>query len=217
MNADRTLLKRQLTLLTVMAIVGFSFRFLPYWKEQYDGWLMCIWGANAVLPLLLVGISQSRSLVWSYVIPLVGFVVSDLIIQWILHEKHLDTATIGGRLVIYGIFFVLAQLGLIIRWVKMPRWERVLTGVGLTLVGSIIFFLFSNWLVWLHSTPADGQYYYPPTWAGLLTSYEMGWPFFKNQFMADGLFSAAFFGVFVLAERRWQVAVPNKVSARTTV
>lgn len=216
MNADKTLLRRQLTLLTVMAIVGFSFRFLPYWKEQYEGWLMCIWGANAVLPLFMVCVSRSKSLVWGYAIPLAGFIVSDLIIQCILYEKHMDTASIAGRLVIYGIFFVLAQLGLLLRWVKLPRWELMLSGIGLTLIGSIIFFLFTNWLCWLHSRPADGQYYYPPTWSGLLKCFEMAIPFFKNQFLGDAIFSTAFFGIYILMEKRLLVHQPAGTKATAT-
>ncbi len=202
MNADRIGLSRQLTLFLVMTIVGFSLRFLPYWKEQYDGWLLCIWGANAVLPLLMLTVSQSKSISWGYAIPFLGFVVSDLIIQVILQARNLPTSSLSGRLAIYAIFLVLSQLGLILRVLKLQKIERVIVGVSLTLLGSVLFFIISNFMVWYASTPADGNYYYPPTWAGLLRCYEMALPFFKNQFFGDGLFSLAFFSIYGLLEQR---------------
>lgn len=209
MNADRIGLSRQLTLFLVMTIVGFSFRLLPYWKEQYDGWLLCIWGANAVLPLMMLTVSQSRSLVWGYALPFLGFVVSDLIIQMILQARNLPTSTLGGRLAIYAIFLVLSQLGLILRVLKLQKVERVIVGVSLTLLGSVLFFLVSNFMVWYASTPADGNYYYPPTWAGLFRCYEMALPFFKNQFFGDGLFSLAFFSIYGLLEQRVTAPTPT--------
>jgi len=203
MNNERKLLTRQLTILTIFTIVGFSFRFLPYWKEEHQGWLMCIWGMNAVLPLFLLSVSKCRSTFWGYALPLLGFIVSDLIIQWILIAKGLDTSSLRGRLVTYAIFLVLAQLGLLLKYLKLPKWENVFAGVGLTLLGSILFFLISNGLVWLKSDPSHGQYFYPPTWAGLMDCYIKGIPFFQNQFFGDAIFSFAFFCIYLLLEQRY--------------
>ena len=207
MNTEHTLLTRQLTILTIFTIVGFAFRFLPYWKEEYQGWLMCIWGMNAVLPLFMVSVSKCRSPFWGYALPLLGFIVSDLIIQWILTAKGLETSSIRGRLVTYSLFLVLGQLGLVLKHLKLPKWENVLAGVGLTLLGSILFFLISNGMVWLKSTPSDGLYFYPPTWAGLLHCYEMAIPFFRNQFLGDAVFSFAFFTAYLLLEQKYLVKV----------
>ncbi len=213
MNADRFGLSRQLTLFLVMTIVGFSFRFLPYWKEQYEGWLLCIWGANAVLPLMMLTVSQSKSITWGYTLPFLGFIFSDLIIQVILQAKNLPTSSLTGRLAIYAIFLALSQLGLILRWLKLQKIERLIVGVSLTLTGSVLFFLISNFMVWYGSTPAAGNYYYPPTWSGLLRCYEMAMPFFKNQFFGDGVFSLAFFGIYALLEQR--VTEPSPATAHS--
>ncbi|HQR08903.1 MAG TPA: hypothetical protein PLN21_18930 [Gemmatales bacterium] len=212
MNNERTLLSRQLTVLTIFTIVGFSFRFLPYWKEQYQGWLMCIWGMNAVMPLFMVSVSKCCSTILGYALPLVGFIVSDLIIQWILIAKGMDTSSIRGRLVTYAIFLVLAQLGLVLKYLKLPKWENVLAGVGLTLAGSILFFIISNGLVWMKSSPSDGQYFYPPTWAGLVECYVQGIPFFRNQLIGDAIFSFAFFSIYLLLEQRYILKAPKPVA-----
>lgn len=202
MNTERALLYRQLTILALFTIVGYSFRLLPYWKEEYQGWLLCIWGMNAVLPLFMVSVSKCRSTFWGYALPLLGFVLSDLIIQWILTAKNLPTSSIQGRLVTYAIFLVLAQLGLLLKFLKLPRWENLFAGIGLTLLGSLLFFAFSNFLVWFKSMPSDGLYYYPRTWEGLMQCYSMALPFFRNQFIGDVLFATAFFGIYHLLEYR---------------
>src|SRR4051812_1687733 len=109
MNNERTLLTRQLTVLTIFTIVGFGFRLLPYWKEQHEGWLMCIWGMSAVMSVFMVSVSKCRSPFWGYALPLLGFIISDVIIQWILIAKGMDTSSFLGRMVTYAIFLVLAQ------------------------------------------------------------------------------------------------------------
>lgn len=213
MHADRNLVTKQLTILAIFTIVGFAFRLLPYWKEQHEGWLLCIWGANAVLPLFMVSIAKCKSLAWAYALPMIGFVVSDVIIQWILSAKNLPTSSLAGRMIIYAFFLVFAQLGLVLRYLKLSKLQTMLTGVGLTLLGSCLFFLVTNFMVWMGSTPIDNNFYYPPTWAGLMRCYAMAWPFFENQFLGDAIFSAAFFGVYLLLEQRYLVTEKNPVTA----
>jgi hypothetical protein len=213
MNSERTQLSRQLTVLAIFTIAGSAFRFLPYWKEQHDGWLMCVWGANAVLPLFMLGISKCKSLAWAYVLPMIGFVISDVVIQWMSEAKNLPTSSLSGRLAIYAIFLVLAQLGLIIRYLKLSRLETILMGTGVTLVGSVLFFLITNTLIWMKSTPADGMYYYPLTWAGLMHCYELALPFFKNQFFGDAIISFSFFAAYSILEDRYLVKEPNPAIA----
>lgn len=201
MNAERTLANRTLMLLCVLTLIGSAFRLLPYyWSEEHKGWLLCLWGANAILPLFLAGVSKSRYLWLGYAIPLAGLVISDLIIQVILQSRQLPTSSLTGRLATYSLFLALAQLGLVFRWFKLSRFKTIMTGIGLSLTGSILFFLISNFLVWTQSTPAAGTFYYPPTWAGLIRCYEMGLPFFKNQFSSDGIFALVFFSIFALLE-----------------
>lgn len=202
MNTERSLFARPVALLTIFTIVGSALRLLPYWKEEYQSWLICIWGASAILPLFMTGVAKVKPLYLGYIIPLIGFIVSDLLIEWVLKTRNLPGSSITGRLMIYGLFLLLAQLGLVLRYLKLRRWEQALAGVGLTLFGSCSFFLVTNFLIWRGSTPIDGNYYYPPTWEGLLKCYEMALPFFKNQFYGDAVFSTMFFAIFALVETR---------------
>ena len=65
-----------------------------------------------------------------------------------------------------------------------------------TLIGSVSFFLVSNFAVW------TVWQMYPKTLAGLMTCYVAGLPFFRNAVISDLLFSAAFFGIGYLVSER---------------
>lgn len=77
-----------------------------------------------------------------------------------------------------GILF----LGTALR--KNSGWLRV---VGAALASSLSFFLISNFAVWA------AQNMYPKTFAGLLTCYTVGLPFFQRSAEGDMLFTLAMF------------------------
>jgi len=59
--------------------------------------------------------------------------------------------------------------------------------VGAALGSSVSFFLVSNFMVWAAGTM------YPKTWAGLVTCYDLGVPFFRHTLEGDLLFTCAMF------------------------
>jgi len=65
--------------------------------------------------------------------------------------------------------------------------------LGAALAGSVSFFLISNFAVWA----AWGDMY-PRTFAGLMTCYDAGLPFFRRAIEGDLLFTSAMFSVPVL-------------------
>src|SRR6266567_5650023 len=66
--------------------------------------------------------------------------------------------------------------------------------LGTALAGSISFFVVSNFAVWA----AWGMY--PRTFAGLMTCYGAGLPFFRHAVAGDLLFTAVMFGAPVLLQ-----------------
>ena len=64
--------------------------------------------------------------------------------------------------------------------------------IGGSLAASVLFFLVSNFGVWLNSVT------YPKTIAGLLGCYEMAIPFFQNTMFGDLFFVGVLFGGFEL-------------------
>jgi hypothetical protein len=201
MSNDRQTLRRQMLILTGLMIVFFPFRLLPYLVEVHEGWLMCLWGASPVLAMFLLSVAKCRSRWVAVALPLAGFILTDLVIETILVSRNLPSSSLRGRLFIYGLYLVLSQLGLIVRAVKGPAVNRIVAGVGAGMAGSVAFFLVTNFLIWLRSTPADGVYYYAPTWEGLVKCYTMALPFFQNQFLYDAVFAALLFSAYEVCER----------------
>lgn len=97
---------------------------------------------------------------------------------------------IGVMLVVYSSFLPSVLIGLFLR--KRRDLPRI---AGATLLGSVAFFLISNFGVWwlLDS--------YPKTVSGLAACYLAGLPFLGNTLAGDALYAALFFGAFALAER----------------
>jgi hypothetical protein len=68
--------------------------------------------------------------------------------------------------------------------------------VAYSVIGSTLFFIVTNFGVWLKGL------YYPQTLSGLAECYLAATPFFQNTLAGDLFFSALLFGGFALLERR---------------
>lgn len=116
---------------------------------------------------------------YALIIPLIALFVSDLIIG--LH---------GTMLFVYGGFILTGLIGM---WLK--KHYSVKTIVLSAVVSSILFFLITNFGVWI-----EGELY-PTTLQGLLSSYMMGIPFLKNTLIGDLFYTGAFFGSYTVVKR----------------
>ncbi len=90
---------------------------------------------------------------------------------------------------VYGSFAVIALIGL---WLKSHKRASYIFGT--TLVSSIIFFIVTNFGVWLSG-------YYGFSFNGLVECYVMAIPFFKNTVAGDLFYVAAMFGIYELVVR----------------
>jgi hypothetical protein len=105
--------------------------------------------------------------------------------------------------VVYGSFALNVLLG---RWLRSRR--TVLSTAAITLLGSIQFFVVTNFAYWL--------VYYPPTAEGFASCYVAALPFFQNTLLGDAVFATALFGTLAVAERGFPVLrepVPTVVAA----
>ncbi len=84
-------------------------------------------------------------------------------------------------LYVYGSYAVII-------WLAGRLKTTPLAILGTTVLGSVLFFLVTNFGVW-----AEGAMY-PHTMAGLLQSYAMGIPFFRMTFLGDLVYTTLFFG-----------------------
>ncbi len=126
---------------------------------------------------------------WNYLLPFAVLAVTDLIIG--LH---------GTMPYVYGSVALIIRLG-----------ERYLSGqptagrlVTVALAGSAAFFLITNFGVWASTAM------YPKTFIGLLESYAMGLPFWRNMLVADVIFTVGFYGVYKAAEQKYDITVMDK-------
>jgi hypothetical protein len=93
---------------------------------------------------------------------------------------------------VYGSFALSMLLGI---WLRRRR--RVVPIAGATLAGAVLFFVITNWAVWLTLGT------YPPTFAGLVACYVAAIPHFGNTLAGDAFYSALLFGGLALLE--WRV------------
>ena len=115
----------------------------------------------------------------AFAVPLTAMFLSDLIIG--LHAL---------MLVVYVCFGFIVLIGFQIR----NRRSVLRIGVAV-LSGSVIFFIVTNFGVWLVGS------FYPKTITGLFECYAAAIPFFHNSIIGDLVYSTLLFGGFELAQR----------------
>lgn len=111
------------------------------------------------------------------ILPLTVMVLSDVIIGF-----H------GTMVFVYGSFIATAAIGF---WLKKHQSLRNI--IGATVISSILFFLITNFGVWIEGI------LYKRTLEGLLTCYYMALPFFRNTLVGDLMYVGLFFGLHALA------------------
>lgn len=102
---------------------------------------------------------------YALIIPLLAMFVSDFFIGFYTWQI---------MLAVYSSFILASTMGLVIR--KNKNFTSVLS---VTLLSSVLFFLITNFAVWAFGTM------YTHNFAGLMQSYLMAIPFFKNSLLGD--------------------------------
>lgn len=131
-------------------------------------------------------------------VPLLAMLVSDLVLGLIRGATYLEyftTATyLPSLLAIYTCIAVTTVLGFGLR--GQVSGARVL---GYALLGSVLFFVFSNFATWLTAiTVVD----FSACTTGLLPCYVAALPFFKWTLLGTLFYSALLFGGFAVLRKR---------------
>ncbi|OGY55270.1 MAG: hypothetical protein A3A24_02080 [Candidatus Buchananbacteria bacterium RIFCSPLOWO2_01_FULL_46_12] len=129
-------------------------------------------------PLAAIALFSGVYLGWRYalVLPLLTMLSSDIFIGF--YEWPV-------MLAVYGSFIL---IGLISWGVK--KYKSVETIFAASIIASVIFFLVTNYAVWQFSP------WYEKSLAGLLESYTLALPFFRNTLLGDLFYSAVLFGAY---------------------
>jgi len=149
----------------LFVVLAVAVRFLPH-----------PWSFTPVAgALLFFGARGARRQLW---FPFALLAVSDVVLTKFVYAYPFS----WDHYVTWAWYAAILWLGTNLRENAKP--VRVL---GAALASSTSFFLLSNFAVWAGGTM------YPHTWAGLMTSYTLGLPFFRPTIEGDLLFTAAMF------------------------
>ncbi len=147
---------------------------------------------TAVGAMALFGGAYFTDKKWAFLVPLLAMWLSDIVLNNVVYRQYYPTFTLEINPWTYGTFAVLVGLGFGLLKKAYPS-----SVVVTSLLASVIFFLVSNFSVWLGSTA------YPQNATGLLLCYMAGEPFFWNTLFGDLFYCGVLFGGFSLIQRRF--------------
>jgi hypothetical protein len=123
----------------------------------------------------------------AFLMPLAAMYLSDLALGFFIYDFGWFHRFMPF---VYASFVATVCLGFLIRRRLTP-----LTVGGAALTSSVIFFVVTNFGVWLSSS------LYPKTAAGLAGCYVAAIPFFRNMLVGNAFYTLALFGGFALAQQ----------------
>lgn len=130
---------------------------------------------------------------YSFALPLLSMLISDVLYQ-LLYTAGLSTIAgfYSGQWLNYLLFAGLTVIGFFIS-------QKNVLQIGLgALAGPSVYFLISNFLVWM----GGGGYHHPKTMAGLLQTYVDGIPFYTGSLVATIVFCGILFGGYALLTKK---------------
>jgi hypothetical protein len=147
--------------------------------------------------LLFFGARGPRRQLW---VPLALLAASDVVLTTMVYRYPFS----WDHLVTWAWYAAMLWFG-----TTLKQNAGAIRILGSALAGSVSFFLVSNFAVWA------AWDMYPRTFAGLLTCYDAGLPFFRHGATGDLLFTAAMFATPVLfrAVSEWRHKSDNHIAA----
>jgi hypothetical protein len=159
----------------LFVVLAVAVRFLPHpWHFT-----------PVVASLLFFGAYRSRRQLW---FPITLLTASDVVLTKFVYAYPFTWDTFVTWAWYGAILFLGTRLG---------RNSKPLWIVASALASSVSFFLLSNMAAWAAFDM------YPKTFAGLMTSYALGLPFFQRAAVGDLLFTSVFFAVPVVVASLW--------------
>jgi uncharacterized protein DUF6580 len=145
------------------------------------------WNVTPLGSMFLFGGATFKSRAASLLVPLAALMLSDLFVV---------TVVWGGRYDWYTPYTWIAFLLVgLIGWLLRGRMTG-LNVLAASLAGSIVFFVVSNFGVWLNGLD------YPQTREGLVECYIAALPFFRNAILGDLFYAGLMFGSYHWLSRR---------------
>lgn len=175
MNMNKNNSSTHLVLAGLLILMAAVFRLLPH-PMNFTPVLAVSMLGGAILPRRL-----------ALAIPLLALFLSDLALGYGFGVMSI---------VIYSCFLAGVGLGWMLREKRTP-----LRTLSATLAGSILFYIVTNFVVWLGPMMA-APFDYPHTLAGLMKCYAMALPFFRNSLAGDVCWTLGLFALYDMARSR---------------
>ncbi len=144
---------------------------------------------TAVGAIALFGGAYFSDKKYAFIVPIAAMLLTDLIIGF-----H------GGMMSVYLSFVLIVGIGIVLS--RNIKFKNVLAA---SLMSSILFFIITNFQVWLQST------LYPKNISGLIACYVAAIPFFHYTVLGDLFFVGALFGFFAFLQTKFPLL--SKVKA----
>lgn len=133
---------------------------------------------------LFAGVYMDKK--YAFILPITAMLLSDIFLGFY-----------SGIEWVYGSFALIALIGL---WLKKRVENKSGLGktgyiFGTTLVSSIVFFILTNFGVWISGM------FYEMNLKGLIECYTMAIPFFRNSLGGDLFYVTAMFGIYEMVIR----------------
>ncbi|MEX0668648.1 MAG: DUF6580 family putative transport protein [Candidatus Saccharimonadales bacterium] len=140
-----------------------------------------LWNFTPIIAIaLFAGVYMGKK--YAVFLPLTIMLIGDIFIGF----DHLAiTISIYGSIALAGLLAY-----------GLRRYKSFRVVAGITVASSIMFFLITNAAVWVFSP------LYTPNFSGLMQSYVMGIPFFRNSLIGNLFYTGILFGVYELATFR---------------
>ena len=172
-------MKKKLLLAIAMLVAVFLGRVMPH---PYN--------FTPVIAITLLSSYIFKNKYVSLGLPLFALWLSDLFINNVIYAGYYSGFTFfsSGMIWTYGSILLVALLGSAM-FKKMSSSKVALASIS----GSTIFYLISNFGVWIASPM------YAKSIAGLVVCYSLALPFYASSLAGDLMYSALFFGAYHLA------------------
>jgi hypothetical protein len=177
-NKMKKVLNTRFLIISGMILLAAISRFLPIAVPSMANF-------SPVGTMALFGGAYFAKKQWAYIVPMMALWLSNLVLNNVFYTKYYPTFSFGFELAVFVSFALVVAIGIVL--LKKVNVINLLTA---NVLGTIGFFLISNFLVWAGGTM------YPQTIEGLGMCFTMGLPFLKNTLLSNLLFSAVMFGTF---------------------
>lgn len=136
---------------------------------------------------------------WSLIVPMLCLLFSDFLLQvghWLGYYEFAGFHALMPA--VYASFALIVLVG----WYLQKRLGVINVIMG-TLIGATLFFLLTNFAVWIM--------YMPKTQAALIQCYVQAIPFFRNALLGDLCYVAIMFGSFEWMKKTYLIPSKSKV------